>query len=82
MTTGRIYDLRSDTVTKPSRAMRDAMANAEVGDDMSGEDPTVNKLESAVRRKVRQRGGRLRVFGDAVQPDGGPRAIAGRVTNS
>jgi len=46
MTSGRIYDLRSDTVTKPSRAMRDAMANAEVGDDMSGEDPTVNRLEA------------------------------------
>jgi threonine aldolase len=46
MTSGRIYDLRSDTVTKPSRAMREAMANAEVGDDMSGEDPTVNRLEA------------------------------------
>ena len=46
MTNGRIYDLRSDTVTKPSRAMREAMANAEVGDDMSGEDPTVNRLEA------------------------------------
>jgi threonine aldolase len=46
MTGGRVYDLRSDTVTKPSRAMRDAMANAEVGDDMSGEDPTVNRLEA------------------------------------
>ena len=46
MTIGRIYDLRSDTVTKPSRAMREAMADAEVGDDMSGEDPTVNRLEA------------------------------------
>jgi threonine aldolase len=46
MTSGRIYDLRSDTATKPSRAMREAMANAEVGDDMSGEDPTVNRLEA------------------------------------
>ena len=41
-----IYDLRSDTVTKPSRAMRQAMADAEVGDDMSAEDPTVNRLEA------------------------------------
>ena len=41
-----VFDLRSDTVTKPSRAMREAMANAEVGDDMSGEDPTVNRLEA------------------------------------
>ncbi len=40
-----IYDLRSDTVTKPTKAMRQAMADAEVGDDMSGEDPTVNRLE-------------------------------------
>lgn len=41
----RVIDLRSDTVTKPSRAMRDAMANAEVGDDVYGEDPTVNRLQ-------------------------------------
>lgn len=46
MANARVYDLRSDTVTKPSRAMREAMANAEVGDDMSGEDPTVNRLEA------------------------------------
>jgi threonine aldolase len=38
-------DLRSDTVTKPSPAMREAMANAEVGDDVFGEDPTVNLLQ-------------------------------------
>ena len=38
-------DLRSDTVTTPSPAMRSAMANAEVGDDVYGEDPTVNRLE-------------------------------------
>ena len=38
-------DLRSDTVTKPTPAMRRAMAEAEVGDDVYGEDPTVNKLE-------------------------------------
>lgn len=40
-----VIDLRSDTVTKPSKAMREAMANAEVGDDVYKEDPTVNKLE-------------------------------------
>jgi threonine aldolase len=39
-------DLRSDTVTQPVPAMRDAMANAVVGDDVYGEDPTVNKLEA------------------------------------
>src|SRR5687768_16802198 len=38
-------DLRSDTVTKPTRAMRNAMAAADVGDDVYGEDPTVNLLE-------------------------------------
>lgn len=39
-------DLRSDTVTKPTPAMRAAMAEAEVGDDVYGEDPTINKLEA------------------------------------
>src|SRR4051812_44094416 len=41
-------DLRSDTVTRPSAAMRAAMAQAEVGDDVYGEDPTVNALEHRV----------------------------------
>ena len=41
-----IIDLRSDTVTRPSAEMRAAMAAAEVGDDVYGEDPTVNLLES------------------------------------
>lgn len=41
----RMIDLRSDTVTKPTAAMRAAMAAAEVGDDVYGEDPTVNHLE-------------------------------------
>jgi len=41
----KIIDLRSDTVTKPSEAMRKAMYEAEVGDDVFKEDPTVNKLE-------------------------------------
>src|ERR1700761_8086440 len=40
-----VIDLRSDTVTKPTAAMRAAMASAEVGDDVYGEDPTVNRLE-------------------------------------
>ena len=39
-------DLRSDTVTRPTPAMRDAMHEAEVGDDVYGEDPTVNALEA------------------------------------
>ncbi len=41
-----LIDLRSDTVTKPTAAMRAAMASAEVGDDVYGEDPTVNRLEA------------------------------------
>ena len=41
----RLIDLRSDTVTKPSAAMRRAMAEAEVGDDAWGDDPTVNRLQ-------------------------------------
>ena len=40
-----IIDLRSDTVTKPTPEMRDAMAQADVGDDVYGEDPTVNRLQ-------------------------------------
>ncbi len=40
-----MIDLRSDTVTKPSKAMREAMAYAEVGDDVWGDDPTVNLLQ-------------------------------------
>jgi threonine aldolase len=40
-----LIDLRSDTVTLPTSAMREAMARAEVGDDVYGEDPTVNRLE-------------------------------------
>ena len=43
--TAPVVDLRSDTVTRPTPAMRQAMAAAEVGDDVYGEDPTVNRLE-------------------------------------
>lgn len=42
----KIYDLRSDTITKPTQGMRDAMYRAEVGDDVYREDPTVNRLEA------------------------------------
>lgn len=41
-----MVDLRSDTVTRPTPEMRQAMANAEVGDDVYGEDPTVNRLQA------------------------------------
>ena len=43
-----LIDLRSDTVTRPTAAMRAAMASADVGDDVYGEDPTVNALEARV----------------------------------
>jgi len=44
----KIIDLRSDTVTKPSKEMRRAMATAKVGDDVFGDDPTVNLLQEKV----------------------------------
>ena len=45
-------DLRSDTLTHPTEAMRKAMAEAEVGDDVFGEDPTVNHLEKTAAERV------------------------------
>ena len=45
-----IIDLRSDTVTKPTQGMLDAMMSAQVGDDVFGEDPTVNELEVKLAR--------------------------------
>jgi threonine aldolase len=48
----RIVDLRSDTVTTPTAAMRRAMHDAEVGDDSSGEDPTVNRLEEMAAARL------------------------------
>jgi threonine aldolase len=50
--TAPIVDLRSDTVTRPSEAMRQAMAHAEVGDDVLGDDPTVKALEAAAAERV------------------------------
>ncbi|MBC7992143.1 MAG: low-specificity L-threonine aldolase [Rhizobacter sp.] len=44
----KTVDLRSDTVTQPTAAMRDAMARAEVGDDVFGDDPTVNALQERI----------------------------------
>jgi threonine aldolase len=48
----RQIDLRSDTVTRPTPAMREAIARAEVGDDVYGEDPTVKRLEATAARLV------------------------------
>jgi threonine aldolase len=48
----RIVDLRSDTITRPTQAMRRAMAEAEVGDDVFGEDPTVKQLEEMAAERL------------------------------
>ncbi|MCE5257719.1 MAG: low-specificity L-threonine aldolase [Chloroflexi bacterium] len=48
----RIIDLRSDTVTLPTQAMRDAMYNAELGDDVYGEDPTINRLQEMAAERM------------------------------
>jgi threonine aldolase len=53
----RIVDLRSDTVTKPTPAMRKAMAEADVGDDVFGEDPTVNLLEEIAAKRLGKEAG-------------------------
>jgi threonine aldolase len=50
-------DLRSDTVTKPSPAMREAMGRAEVGDDVFGDDPTVNKLQEVAAERFGMQAG-------------------------
>ena len=50
----RKIDLRSDTVTLPTPAMREAMARAEVGDDVMGEDPTVNRLEEMAAARLKK----------------------------
>ena len=53
----KILEFRSDTFTKPTPAMRRAMAEAEVGDDQYGEDPTVNKLEKRAAETVGKEAG-------------------------
>ncbi len=53
----KIIDLRSDTVTQPTPAMREAMARAEVGDDVYGEDPTINHLQEIAAKMVGKEAG-------------------------
>src|SRR5579875_789654 len=48
----RPIDLRSDTVTQPTPAMREAMYRADVGDDVYGEDPTINRLEAMAAERL------------------------------
>ena len=75
----RAIDLRSDTVTRPTPAMREAMARAEVGDDVYGEDPTVNRAPGAgARRALGDGGGALRAVGHDGQPGRAAHADASR----
>ena len=70
-------DLRSDTVTKPTAAMRHAMADAEVGDDVLDGDPTVRRLEARVAELL----GKERALFFPTRHDGEPgRALAARAT--
>ena len=59
----RVIDLRSDTVTLPTPAMREAMSKAEVGDDVWGDDPTVKRLERMAAEKVGKEAALLTVSG-------------------
>jgi threonine aldolase len=54
-----VIDLRSDTVTQPSQAMREAICRADVGDDGFGEDPTINRLEAMMAEKLGMEAGLL-----------------------
>ena len=55
----RIIDLRSDTVTMPTNEMRQAISNAKLGDDVFGEDPTVNELEEKAANMLGMEAGLL-----------------------
>ena len=59
----KMIDLRSDTVTQPTPEMREAMYRAEVGDDVFGEDPTVNRLEEMAAQRMGQEAALLVVSG-------------------
>lgn len=84
-----ILDFRSDTVTKPTLAMRQAMANAEVGDDVIQEDPTVNLLEEKIAKLFGREaslfvpsGTMANLIGIAVHCDRGSEVILERRTHS
>jgi threonine aldolase len=61
----KVIDLRSDTVTLPTKEMLDAIASAELGDDVSREDPTVNKLEQMAADRFGKEAGLLVTSGTA-----------------
>ena len=65
---GQRIDLRSDTVTLPDAEMRRAMAEAEVGDDVYGEDPTVNALEAEVAELLGYEAGLFTATGSLANP--------------
>ena len=73
-------DLRSDTVTRPTPAMRRAMAEAEVGDDVYGEDPTVQALEERTAELLGKEAAAVRAVGHDGQPDRRRRATPSRAT--
>ena len=68
-TPSTMVDLRSDTVTRPTPEMRRAMADAEVGDDVYGEDPTVNALQDAYAERVGKEAALFVPSGVDGQPD-------------
>ena len=68
-------DLRSDTVTKPTEAMRRAMAEADVGDDWYDDDPTVNLLQERSAEAVGKEAGIFVPTGHDGQPDRAPPAL-------
>lgn len=83
MTAPGVIDLRSDTLTRPTAAMRSAMADAAVGDDVFGEDPTVNALEARVAEMVGHEAGLFcasgslaNMLGVAVSVDRGQELLA------
>ena len=77
-----IVDLRSDTVTRPTPAMRDAMAAAEVGDDVFGDDPTVNALQERIAAALGKEAGAVRHQRHAEQPGRGDERTAGAATST
>jgi threonine aldolase len=86
--TGGPVDLRSDTLTRPSDAMRRAMAEAEVGDDAYGEDPTVRRLEEAYAERVGKEAGLFLPSGTLAnqvalraQASAGTAVVAGRTSH-
>ena len=59
----KVIDLRSDTLTHPTDEMRQAMAEAEVGDDVYGEDPSINRLEQRAADLLGKEAGLLTASG-------------------